>query len=47
VAYEFTGSLPDPARFQAEGPGVMPRAARPAQDVEVQVRKPAGHKGHH
>ena len=42
VAYEFGGSLPDPARFGAEGPGAMPLAARPAQDIEVKVRKPSG-----
>ena len=47
VAYEFTGSLPDPARFKAEGRGSMPAVARPAQDVEVKVRKPSGgHSGH-
>jgi len=48
VAYEFTGSLPDPARFKAEGAGSMPPLARPKQDVEVQIRKPGGgHAGHH
>jgi hypothetical protein len=47
VAYEFTGSLPEPARFQSESQGAMPVATRPAQDIEVQVRKPAGkHSGH-
>ena len=50
VAYEFTGSLPDPARFKADaspGPGSMPQMAKPAQEVEVKVRKPAGgHSGH-
>jgi len=48
VAYEFTGTLPDPQRFEAEGPGAMAPAARPAQDMEVRVRKPAagGHGGH-
>ena len=50
VAYEFTGALPDPARFKADaspGPGSMPAMAKPAQDVEVKVRKPAGgHSGH-
>jgi hypothetical protein len=50
VAYEFTGSLPDPARFKADlspGPGSMPVTAKPTQDVEVKVRKPAGgHSGH-
>jgi hypothetical protein len=50
VAYEFTGSLPDPARFKADaspGQGSMPPTARPPKDVEVKVRKPAGgHSGH-
>jgi hypothetical protein len=49
VAWEFDGSLPEPARFRAEGPGSMPRTARAAAPVEVQVRKPTGsaHGGHH
>jgi hypothetical protein len=47
VAYEFSGSLPEPARFEAEGQGAMPAAARPAQDIEVKVRKPAGGHGGH
>ena len=50
VAYEWTGSLPDPARFKAEGgsgSGSMPPLAKPATDTEVKVRKPAGgHSGH-
>jgi hypothetical protein len=50
VAYEFTGALPDPARFKADaspGPGSMPAMAKPTKDVEVKVRKPAGgHSGH-
>jgi hypothetical protein len=50
VAYEFTGSLPDPARFKAEvspGPGSMPMVSKPAQDIEVKVRKPSGGHGSH
>ncbi|MGE4050928.1 MAG: multicopper oxidase family protein [Piscinibacter sp.] len=47
VAYEFSGALPDPARFQAEGGGAMAPAARPKQDVEVKVRKPGGGHGQH
>jgi hypothetical protein len=49
VAYEFTGSLPDPARFKAEGGVSMPPLNRPAQDIEVKARKPGagGHGGHH
>ena len=46
VAYEWTGSRPDPARFKAEGTGSMPPRAKPATDTEVKVRKPAGgHSG--
>jgi hypothetical protein len=47
VAYEFTGSLPDPSRFKAEGSGAMPVLGRPAQDVEVKVKKPSGGHGAH
>ena len=50
VAWEWTGALAEPARFKAEGAGSMPpaRGKRPAQDVEVRVRKPGagGHAGH-
>jgi FtsP/CotA-like multicopper oxidase with cupredoxin domain len=48
AAYEWTGSLREPARFAAEGGGSMPtaKAAKGARDVEVRVRKPAGHAGH-
>ena len=47
-AYEWTGTLADPARFAAEGPGAMQPVARPAQAIEVTVRKPTagGHAGH-
>ena len=45
-AFEWTGSLPDPARFQAEGSGSMPLAQPAAKPVQVQVRKPSGHNGH-
>jgi hypothetical protein len=47
VAYEWTGSLPEPARFKAEGGRSMPPMARPRSDVEVTVRKPAGGHGGH
>ena len=50
VAYEFGGSLPEPARFKAEGGGSMPAVRQPADEVEVRVRKPrpghAGNGGH-
>jgi hypothetical protein len=45
VAYEFTGSVMEPPRAQAEGRRSMPRS-RQAPDIEVQIRKPAGHAGH-
>ena len=44
-AYEWTGPLAEPARSRPVGGGSMP-GARPAADIEVQVRKPAGHSGH-
>jgi hypothetical protein len=47
VAHEFTGSLPDPARFRAEGTGSMPPLATPAAATQVQVRKPTGGHGGH
>jgi hypothetical protein len=47
VAYEFTGALPDAARFKSDGSGSMPSTARPQRDVEVRIRKPAGHGAHH
>lgn len=46
VAYEWTGSLPNPARFAAEGGKSMPLRNKPAKDIEVQIRKPQGHGGH-
>ena len=46
VAFEWTGSLPDPARFKSESKGAMPVERMPAKQVEVQVRKPMGHGKH-
>ncbi|MDP1758122.1 MAG: copper oxidase, partial [Pseudohongiella sp.] len=46
VAFEWSGAMPEPARFQAEGGQSMPRKVMPKQEVEVQVRKPTGHSGH-
>jgi manganese oxidase len=44
VAYEFTGELPNPARFQSESAGLMPRnQSAQAPDIEVQARKPVKH----
>ena len=56
VAFEWTGSLPDPARFQAEGDGFMTPTARAKQsagsptkasDIEVTVRKPGADSAQH
>ena len=46
VAYEWTGALAEPARAAGEGGAAMAPAAKPAADVEVKVRKPAGGGGH-
>jgi manganese oxidase len=46
VAYEWAGTLPDPARFAAESAASMPVRAMPARAVEVRARKPSGHGGH-
>ena len=46
VAFEWTGSLPEPARFAAEGGQSMPRVQTPAKQTEVRVKKPNGHSGH-
>ncbi|MDN2697921.1 copper oxidase [Janthinobacterium sp. SUN073] len=40
VAYEWTGALPEPVRSQGAG------KAAAKGDVEMTVRKPAGHSGH-
>ncbi len=45
-AFEWTGALPDPARFQAEGPGAMPLAKPLPKATEFQVRKPSGPMAH-
>lgn len=46
VAFEWTGAIPEPARFQAQGGQSMPRMVKPKQEVEVQIRKPQGTSGH-
>ena len=49
-AFEWTGPLPEPARFKSEGNAAMKVNNMPVKDVEVQirkpVRKPGGHEGH-
>jgi FtsP/CotA-like multicopper oxidase with cupredoxin domain len=44
-AYEWTGPLAEPARFQSEGGQSMP-AAGDAPAMEMKARKPSGHSGH-
>jgi FtsP/CotA-like multicopper oxidase with cupredoxin domain len=45
-AFEWTGALPEPARFASEGGVSMPARGKPAREIEVQIRKPAGHMQH-
>jgi hypothetical protein len=45
-AFEWTGALPEPARFRTEGGQSMPVAVKPTRAVELRARKPAGHSGH-
>jgi hypothetical protein len=45
-AFEWTGALPEPARFKVEGGQSMPVAGKPTKAVELRVRKPSGHSGH-
>jgi manganese oxidase len=47
VAFEWTGSLAEPARFKAEGASAMPAQNMPAKDIEVQVRKPGASSSQH
>jgi hypothetical protein len=47
VAFEWTGALPDPARFAAEGQASMPVRDMPAKNIEVRVRKPAANASSH
>jgi hypothetical protein len=46
VAYEWTGQMPDPKRFQSEGGQSMPRKHPSATRTEIKVRKPQNHSGH-
>jgi FtsP/CotA-like multicopper oxidase with cupredoxin domain len=46
VAYEWKGETPAPARSSSAGGQSMP-AANPPANVEMNVRKPSGHGGHH
>lgn len=44
VAYEWTGTLPEPERTTNAGGQSMPTMNKP--NIEVTVRKPTGHSGH-
>ncbi|HEV2612313.1 MAG TPA: copper oxidase [Noviherbaspirillum sp.] len=46
VAYEWKGEVPDAARSSAAGGQSMPPTGKPA-NVDMTVRKPSGHAGHH
>lgn len=45
-AYEWTGELPNPARFKAEGGSAMPLTQKLNPPIRVDARKPSGHAGH-
>ena len=45
-AFEWTGALPDPARFKSESVGAMPMQEPIKQAMQVQVRKPSGPMSH-
>jgi FtsP/CotA-like multicopper oxidase with cupredoxin domain len=45
MAWEWNGPVPEPARSHSPGGQSMPAAGKP--DVEMKVRKPSGHEGHH
>jgi manganese oxidase len=45
-AFEWTGPLPEPARFAAEGKGAMPLQQPATKATQVQIRKPTGHMNH-
>ena len=45
-AYEWTGTLAEPARSTSGGGAAMPAASRPATDIELRVRRPAGGHRH-
>ena len=46
VAYELNGTPPETARARSAGAAAMPAQNMPANNIEVQVRKPSGHTGH-
>jgi hypothetical protein len=47
-AFEWTGAMPEPARFAAEGKGSMPPSRRQSpKEIEVQIRKPGAGSPQH
>ena len=46
VAFEYNGTLTEPARFQSESGHSIPHKQNSATEIEVQVRKPSGHANH-
>lgn len=49
TAFEWTGSLAEPARFKSKGGSSMPSIPGSSREIEVQIRKPPagnGHQGH-
>ena len=47
-AFEWTGAMPDPARFAADGGQSMPASRRNTpKEIEVQVRKPGAGPAQH
>ena len=47
VAYEWTGTLAEPARSKSPSGQSMPAKSSPEKPVEVRVRKPSSASGHH
>ena len=45
VAYEWTGTLAEPARSKSQGGQSMPAGGK-SMNMEMNVRKPSGHSGH-
>jgi len=47
-AFEWTGAMPEPARFASEGGSSMPPSPRqPPREIEVQIRKPVAGSAQH
>jgi len=46
VAFEHTGIMAEPARFQSETGQSMPLKQQTNTGIEFEIRKPSGHSGH-